>query len=571
MELNLSQNTVLRSEIFDLLKTISYSKKDEFNNLIGSYSETLADDLDWWVGRPASRSTLQSSLFYHFCCLHLVNDLIKSDTNIEKVIVDSTALNRLLKTVRKKHGASFEIQRPKRRSPRFLYYFLRSVNDIIRAWKRKKSQFRAAKRTNHLSTFQNKKELILIDVFVFPGFITKDRYYNGLWNVLNLEQKKKTFFVPTLVMMKEDAFEAAYRKLRTTDRNFLIKEDYLTFSDLIFSLLHMFRVWFIKPQPQEVLGIDFSPLIREELLSGSGSDNALEGLLNYCFAKRLNEQSFNLSLVIDWWEGQPLDKGWNLGFNTFFPETPTKGYMGFPPIQLGLQLYPYKSEIKNRVVPDKISTIGRRFTNEIKAMNSTFEVETAPAFRFSHLWKNGIVSGQDSGIFKILIALSIKLDESVRIVDQVIDLRLDLEIDGIEFMIKAHPTMNIEKLKTRISKKWPDDFQEVEGSTPDYIRMADLLITGMSSIGLEAVILGVPTIVVETLVGFAYDPIPDSVPKELWRSCRSPEEISEAVNYFRNQNPEEVKKHQELSEKIKKDYFEPVTEEGVYTFLELEV
>ena len=83
--------------------------------------------------------------------------------------------------------------------------------------------------------------------------------------------------------------------------------------------------------------------------------------------------------------------------------------------------------------------------------------------------------------------------------------------------------------------------------------------------------MGVPVIVVERMSGLAYDPIPDSVPKELWRSCRSPKEISEAIDTFRNRTPEEVIKHRALSAQIKRDYFEPVTEEGVCTFLELEV
>ena len=569
MILDLRQHSELIPPVFDMLKRISYARRDQFNDLIGKVSSHFENNVDWWVEIPAGRSPLQSNLFFHFCCLHLVNELIKSDTNIEKVIVDSAALNRILKTVRKKHGASFEIQRPKGRSPRFLYYFLRFVKDILWAWKRKNSQFRAAKRTNHLSTFQNKKELILIDVFVFPGFVTKDRYYNGLWDALNLKQKKKTFFVPTLVMMKEDAFEAAYRKLRTTDRNFLIKEDYLTFSDLIFSLLHMFRVWFIKPPSQEVLGVDFSPLIREVLLSGRGNNSALEGLLNFRFAKRLKEKSFGLSLVINWWEGQPVDKGWNLGFNTWFPKTPRKGYLGFPLTQMEIQVFPTESEIRNQVVPDKICTIGQRFCEDMKHMSSAFEAETAPAFRYGHLWENGSTNERDSRSFKILMALTIMVDESVNILQQGIDSDL-VEENNLEFIIKPHPTMNLDMLKNRLGEKWASKFQGSKDSTSDFIRTSDLLITGMSSVGLEAVVMGVPVIVVERMSGLAYDPIPDSVPKELWRSCRSPKEISEAINTFRNRTPEEVIKHRELSAKIKKDYFEPVTKESVYRFLELE-
>ena len=92
-----------------------------------------------------------------------------------------------------------------------------------------------------------------------------------------------------------------------------------------------------------------------------------------------------------------------------------------------------------------------------------------------------------------------------------------------------------------------------EGSVSDNIRSSDLLITGMSTIGLESIVMGVPTIVVKNNIGFFYDPIPNSVPKELWKSCGSPEEISDAINYYRNRTSEEVSKHKKLSAQIKKD------------------
>ena len=569
MIIDISLNSILPPTVFDDLRRIIFNKSDEFNSLIGSVSETLSDNLDWWVEQPASRNTLQSPLYYRFCCLHLVNEMIQSGTKIEKVIVDSPALFRAINQIKEKEDYSFEIEGPNGELPNFHYFFRKSLKLFLNAWKRKRILFRAAKNTKHLCSKPPKSGLILIDQFVFPGFITKERYYNGLWDTLSSDLKQKTFFVPTFAYMKDDDFESAYNELRTCDKNFLIKEDYLSISDLLFSLFHLFRVWFIKPHHQEVLGFDFSQLIREELLSGEGYDSALEGLLNYRFAKRLKEQSFDLSLVIDWWEGQSPDKGWNLGFNTFFPDTLIKGYLGYAPRKMELQLRPSDSDAKYGAAPETISTIGKKISLDMGSTKKPFQTETAPAFRFGHLWENGSVSERDSGSFKILLALSILLDESVNIYKQVIDSGL-VDENELEFMIKPHPTMNMSMLKNRLGEKWTNIIKVVEGCTPDYIRKSDLLITGMSSVGLEAVVMGVPVIVVETMNGrLAFDPIPDSVPKELWRSCRSPEEISESIDHFRNRTLKEISKHKKLSDHIKNDYFEPVTKESVYRFLEL--
>ena len=569
MILDLRLNSQLPSKAFDSLRHISYTKSDDFNSLVGRISEVQSKNLDWWVEKPSTRNTLQSPLFYRFCCLYLVNDLIQSGTSIEKVIVDSTALARIINDLKKEEGLNFKIEGPASELPNSHYYLWKSIDPFLEAWKRKRAQFRAARKTKHLSSNQPKNSLILIDQFIFPGFITKERYYNGLWDALTLEQREKTFFVPTLVMMKEEEFEPAYRELRTSERNFLIKEDYLTFSALLFSLFHIFRVWFIKPPPQEVMGIDFSPLIREELLSGGGYESALEGLLNYRFAKRLKERSFDLSLVIDWWEGQPLDKGWNLGFHTYFPNTPRKGYLGYAPRTMELQLRPSESEIQYGAAPETISTIGEQFSSDMESTKPPFQTETAPAFRFGHLWENGSSNERDSGIFKILLALSIMVDESIRILEQVIDSEL-VEDDQMKFILKPHPTVQFDTLKKRMGDNWSSRFQESENSTPDEIRSSDLLITGMSSVGLEAVVMGVPAIIVEILSGLAFDPIPESVPRDLWRTCRSSNEIFEIVNSFRNRTQEEVKQHQEMSAAIKNDYFEPVTEEAVQRFLNLQ-
>jgi len=567
--LDLCQNSQLQSQVFDALRKISFSKIDDFNDLIGNVSGTLSKNVDWWVEQPASRNTLQSPLFYRFCCIHLIIELIHSGTNIEKVIVDSAALFKIIKELKEKEDLRFEIDGPDGELPSFQFYIRKSLKLFFKMWKKKRSQFRAAIKTKSLSTEPPRGGLILIDQFVFPNFITKDRYYNSLWDTLSSEQKQKTFFVPTLVMLNDENFEEAYNELRNCDRNFLIKEDYLNFSDLLFSLFHLFRVWFIKPPPQEVMGVNFSPLIREELLSRAGFDSALEGLLNYRFAKRLKEKSFDLSLVIDWWEGQPLDKGWNLGFHTFFPETPTKGYIGYAPRLMELQLFPSESEVKYGVAPETISTIGEQFSSDMESKKPLFQTETAPAFRFGHLWDNGIANERGSEGYKILLALSVMMDESVHILEQFIACDLDFEKNAIEILIKPHPTMNAEILKNYVGKKWINHFREVKGFTPDYIRKSDLLITGMSSVGLEAVVMGVPVIVVEKLSGLAYNPIPESVPKELWRNCRSPKEISEAIKSFRSRSPERVRKHKKLSDQIKKDYFEPVTKESVYRFLGL--
>ena len=554
-----------------LFNEIAMKLRGQFTRFVDDMSKEYFDNLDWWVEGPASRNNLVSPLFYRFCCIHLVKELIESGSKLERIVCDSAELNRILQALKVNKGARFEVEGPEGELPKFHHYLLKSAKSVLRVWKRLNSQFRAARRTKYLSPVQHKKDLILIDVFVFPGFVTKDRYYNGLWETLNSEQKKRTFFVPTLVMMKEDQFEAAYKELRTADRNFLIKEDYLRFSDLLFSLFHLIRVWFIRPSPQEVMGVDLSPLVREEILSGRGFDSALAGLLNYRFAKRLKEKSFELSLVIDWFENQVSDKGWNAGFNKFYPDVISKGYRGsVPPLLYICSSSPSEVELRSGVLPLIISVIGDGYLDSTKELASSLMVEKAPAFRFKHLWDNG-ERVSDKSKCTILIALSIFIDESVYILKLVSMILESIDLEEYRFYVSPHPTMSGETLRRKFGDDWPQSFNIVVGVN-ELLAISDVLISGgLSSICLESVAQGIPVIVVENPFGFSCNSIPVNIGEHLWQSCRTYEDISNCIMRFKNMDAEQIVISKRLSERIRTDYFEPVTKEGVQRFLELEL
>ena len=63
--------------------------------------------------------------------------------------------------------------------------------------------------------------ITLIDTFVFPGFISKDRYYNGLWENLSKDERSLTYFVPTLTSIPSCDIISAYKELRKSDKNYL--------------------------------------------------------------------------------------------------------------------------------------------------------------------------------------------------------------------------------------------------------------------------------------------------------------------------------------------------------------
>ena len=555
LKLDLGYKGKLDPEINVIFNNIAQQLRGQFTQIVSVLSEPVKTNLDWWLSGPASRNTLASPFFHNYCVLHLVDELFKKNYDISEIIVDSFALNNFIKKYIHVHGKSIPI---KFNEKRLKLYFKNLINPFIRiplVLFQHIYRFRCAQKTNHLQKPIPKKPLTLIDVFVFPGYISKDRYYYGLWENLNSKQRETTFFVPTFSMTPVKEMVSAYEELRTADRNFLIKEDYLKISDLLYAIGHYLRLFKIKISPTIVLGVEISPLVKEELRSMRGFSSAVGGLLNYRFSKRIKEQKTKLRMVIDWFENQVVDKGWNAGFNKFYPDIPTIGCRGYIPSLQYLCSYPSKIEYNSGILPATISVIGKGFIDSTREFAAILNVENSPAFRFQHVW-NESTAKPDSNYFTILVALSIMSEESFNILNLVNEYLKTIDSNNMRFWVKPHPAMSEKELRNGFDNKWPEEFIIIQGPSSEYIPRSDIMISGMSSICLESMSLGVPVIVVENLRGLSYNPIPEEVPQDLWRPCRTPNDIENEVEYYQNRSDEEINHHKEIALKIKEEYFE---------------
>jgi hypothetical protein len=534
-------------------------------------SEKYSNNLDWWVEGPASRNTLSSPFYQHYCGLFLLESLLKNKYAVREIITDSIAFSKILKWYLKKNAYSIPV---KNIDNTLVYHLMKLFKYTYLFFKELYSFFCHywySRKTIHLKASAPDIPLILIDTFSFPGYIDKDRYYNYLWDSLDNDQRKHTYFVPSITMVKLTDLLSAYSTLRLSCRNYLIKQDYLQIKDIIYALTHSLRVMKLKVKPVSILGVDIAPLVKEELRSTKGYSDAVEALLNYRFAKRLRERNIKLRLVVDWFENQVIDKGWNAGFNKYYPNVVSKGYRGSaPPLLYISSSTPSKVELTSGVLPSIISVIGDGYINSTKEFSCSLIVEKAPAFRYKHLWnKNVIVS--NSNKCTILIALSYFIEESVHILQLVINA---LDINNTEkysFFVSPHPTISGETLHSRFGENWPESFNII-ADVNKLLFSSDILISGgLSGVCLESAALGIPVIVVENPFGFSCNSIPPDVPQDLWKSSRTSKDIKNSIEHFNKMTVEQRIKNRKLSKKIRKEYFEPVSKEGVMKFLNLNI
>jgi hypothetical protein len=312
--------------------------------------------------------------------------------------------------------------------------------------------------------------------------------------------------------------------------------------------------------------MDISPLIREEILTFSGFNNAVGALLNFRFAKALKNNRINLRLVINWFENQSEDKGWNAGFSQFYPNIHSIGYRGYITSDLYLCTLPSKCENINNVLPREIAVIGKGLRDSTKEFDSTLKTKIVPALRFSHLWENNLVI-PSSKYFTIFFALPYSWVESNEIFQALIN-NLDYLINNnIRIIVKTHPTMNIEYVKNMIVSNHSNIFSLVDESFIHCLSKSDMVISGMSGAVIESIVFGIPVILLRNRRGITFNPIPKEIPQGIWTMCDSSDKIIGLIQKYSSISDEQLQSYKELGKQVRESYFEPVTKEGVQEFM----
>ena len=550
-----------------LWNQIACEKSKPFTDIIESISRQHAKNIDWWVSSPASRNTLASPLFHYCCCIALLQELIQKNEPFSEIIVDSRVFKKIIEDYLAKQGVNARVTLSRLPVKQRLKEFVRPIYAILAPPLRYFLLFFAARQTRSLRRHLPLEPLTLIDTFVMPGYIEKDRYYPGLLDALSEEEKHRVWFVPHLYGFRPWQYLSVVRRLRGSEKNFVLKEDFLKFKDYLFALGYVLRIRALKIGPCLFQGVDISSLVREEMTSFRGVGSSYTPLLNYCFAKRLKEAGIELRLVIDWFENQNIDRGWNTGFRRFFPEVETIGYQGFIVSAHYLCMYPTEVEKDSGFIPHKVAVIGRGLAQSARRFCSDLDVCVAPAFRFQYVWRKRKYSPA-ANEYTILVALPMVISEAICILKLLAPATNEMA-DNARFWVKPHPTASQSRIQGAFGAGWPKRFEFVNGDFNDCVEKSNLLISSASSACMETLAKGIPVIIIGNSYGLTHNPVPETITSDIWRLCYSPEEIKRAIQFYKSRDSEKIKEHEEAGTRIREEYFEPVTGEGVRRFLGL--
>jgi hypothetical protein len=567
ISLDLRINGKLDLKYHDEFDQIAHLIRAEFNDFIFRISDPHKENLDWWVETPSSRNPFVSNLFHYCCFLELLSSIIGRNEIINSIFVDSIDYRNVITLYLKENNITsipvIVVSTPLK--GRFKMFFKPYYIVVMVIIKYLIFQSLALMTALYKLKIPNNLPLTLIDTFVFPGFIDEDRTYPGLWDAIDQKKRGSVFFVPNLYGFPVLSLFRTYRKLRKAKRNFLLKEDFFRLSDYLYAFNHLWRKQKIKIGNSYYKKFELSGLIKRELFSNNGFSSAVLAILNYRFALRLKKKNILLHRVINRFENQTIDKGWNAGFLKFYPDADIIGYQGFVASPHYLCAYPTEFEHKCRLLPKTIALMGQRHIFEKREFFPQLRSVNAPALRYKWLWKKRCIFPSGNK-FVVLVTLPILTQEFIRIMNMVDSISKE-ENNEIEFIIKPHPALSPKYIEKQLSFKAIDKYLFSSDTFEIAIENSHLLIGNSSSTSLETLARGIPVIVIGNSHGLTYNPIPKEISRKIWKLCYSKEELVGAINYFRNNSTNFKKLFKTTGEQIRNDYFARVTPSSIRKLL----
>ena len=567
MRLDLSLNGNLELKQALLLNQIAKELRKPYINFIARISESHNTNLDWWADEPAGRNTLTDPLFYYISKVELLKKIIQSGESITEITVDSNALKIIIENIIKSANIKTKVT--------LQITLLNKIKDCLRYMYNifsvviyYSAQLYFARRTVSKKNSFN-KSMILIDNYVLPNFVDKDRVYTDLWENLTEDNKKLVCFVTNIFGFKLLNLKKIYQKLRDSSKNIMFKEDYLTINDYLYSFLHCFRILKIKIQNANFNEIDYTQMIYENFKTFKTYNASVLALLNYRFVKKLKEIDHPVKVVINRFENQIIDKGWNAGFQKYFPQIKIIGYQSFIMPPYYLCGYPTLHEKQNRKLPNQIAVMGEGYIDFKKEFCEDLDFIVAPAFGFQWLWKDRI-HYPDPDYFTILVALPGPFAESKRILHFLNDNLKNIKLkSNFRVWIKTHPTSSLLLLYRNFNKKWPKIFQFVEGNFNDLVDKSNLVIGSQSSVCLEIIARGIPVIVPGNPNGITQNPIPDNIEEEIWSLCYTKQDLTKAIKFYEDRSIRKNNDFKQIGDSIREKFFAPLNKKSINSFLGL--
>lgn len=539
---------------------------------IDDLNRRYGNSIEWWFGTISSRNPYESNLFLYSCYMVMIDKLKTQEKMPLLIVIESIGLARDIQNWAFGKNIKVKILHYNGAKVKTLVNKILNIIKIGNFVSKLVLRLGASYITGMMGRGRkiNTGQPVIVNTYVHDVSFSedgsfKDRYFPYLHELLS----KKGLYVlvhPVLSGFRYNYF-SIYLKMRKCKTHFILRENFLRFSDYISAIVLPFKTLKQKIKAVPFIGFDLNNIVKEEHECNLAT-SCMEAMLTYHLFLRLGQSGLQSGLIINWYENQVIDKGLITGVRKAFLHSKIIGAQMFIHSPNIINLFPSQSEADAGMVPNILLETSQYQCQVAQAFTKTIPCYPAAALRYSHVFK------EKSEDFKresdrILILLSFNIAEGVELLETLKEVLEQIRVD-VPLLIKTHPDYKNGELIQAFGKdKWPKRFVVHKGNLPDALEHASMVIGSNSSSMVEAAAKGIPVIFLARQTALNQN-ILSNLNLDIITECFSPSELIEAIEKYLVIDYNEKTRYREMGRKVRSIFFTPVHEETLLPFISIE-
>lgn len=521
-----------------------------------------------WLLTPLHKNPFRSDFNLHAVWAVIVADSLRNQHSDIVVVTRSYGLVRTLATLCAAMGTEFRCAGHLRLVVGHNLGRLRSLGGLLRETARLLVSATLAKLVfgrRYKARLQSVEALI--DTYVHENDISENgvfegRYFRGVASFYTARGIRCAYY-PILYRVPLARRLGIYRRMAACPVPFAPFEAFIRYSDIARAASVCLWNALLRRQPlteRALLGVDLTRLTESHAFRC-----AAEGVFPLVMVRapaRLSSAGVHPKWLLEWHENQSIDKANTIGFGAM-AGCRTLAAKIYVPSRNILSLYTTTVEAERGVAPDENLVCGRALVGGAAIYDRRGVYRVAPALRYAHLYRRPATRTEKD----LLILLTHSMEESSGILEHITRLLPDIVSRFERVRVRPHPDTVTSEIAFFNTVEFDNDAVVLDRRPlSELFHSTRLAVTAGSSAALEAVCAGIPVIIVGRAAGFDINPLED-VDRSMWQTVYDEDEMRRTIESWSPSHPLSLDERVAVGERIRNDYFEPVSEEAMEAFI----
>lgn len=495
LQARLSQsNEIAYADLFD---QTFYKFKQEYIDLMVSFSGRYCHEIGWWLSSFASRDNGCTKLYSRVVFVLMAEKLSIAHASL-LIAVDDPVLYQSIKRNCSLDRAIF--------FNAFNYFIIRLTKTRLMIRNFIKSVYGFARLLiayavsltipkQFLSPDPRMKH-IYIHSFVDPKCIDlehhmfNDRYFPGLNEYLSAKHNV-VHVIPTLHNFSVIQFRKVLAWMRSRSDQFLVPYDYIRLRHHIGGVVQLCRqLTFVNDKKITLGGLNVIDLIRHEKWSVATNYDLIYFYCLYAMFSVMKQKKLPLDVLICTYEQSFTDGLIALGVKENYPEARIIGFQHqlLTPDERFANYSSNEAELSNKICPDLLC-VPNDFTirQNLKNGLGKLKMRVVPALRYQYLLQHKKLDGFEKDT--IVILGHMVMDSAVSLINQILSIYNQL-VENYRLVVKLHPMMDPNALMANFSMDLTEYFDFTTEPMADVLKCALCVVYANTAAGVDAYLSG---------------------------------------------------------------------------------